>query len=169
MQGRLSGWMEDHFDVEARAPRGMAPSYEQQQTMLQGLLADRFGLRTHFEKRELPALAILVAKGGPKLTPAAPKDAGAPELSVSHGFIRAYWVTASGLADAIAMESDRAVVDRTGLSGKFDVTLKWSPDLNDAADVPLVTALQELGLKLESTKARVDVLVIDSVRKPSEN
>lgn len=161
---------EDHFDIEARFSAGLNPNHEQQQKMLQALLGDRFGLKIHFEKRELPALAITLIKGTSKLTPAGPSDPDTPELTLSNGFVRARGTTMAGLADAIANESDRAVIDRTGLAGKFDVTLKWSPDINDPTGVGLVTAMEEqLGLKLESTKAPVDVLVVDSVQKPSQN
>ncbi len=78
----------------------------------------------------------------------------------------------AGLADALARESDRTIVDQTGLSGEYDITLKWSPDPADPdpAAVPLFTAIQEqLGLRLEATKAPVEVLVIDAVQKATEN
>ncbi len=161
---------EDHFDIEARSPEGMNFTPVQQQMMLRSLLTDRFALRVHSGKRELPAFALVVAKGGSKLVPAAGNSAGEPQLTLSSGYVKALGVTGAGLADALSMNSDRAVVDRTGLAGKFDVTLKWNPDMGDPNGAPLVTALQEqLGLKLESTKAPVEVLVIDDAQKPSAN
>ena len=78
----------------------------------------------------------------------------------------------AGLADALARESDRTIVDQTELAGEYDVTLKWTPDAadSDPAAISLFTAIQEqLGLKLESTKAPVEMLVIDSVQKATEN
>jgi uncharacterized protein (TIGR03435 family) len=161
---------EDRFDIEARAPEGMKFTPDQRNLMLQALLADRFALRVHLEKRELPALALTVTRNGAKMTPASGNHPDEPQLTLGRGFLKATGITAEGLADALSMNSDRQIVDKTGLSGKYDVTLKWSPDIRDPAGVPLVTALQEqLGLRLESMKAPVDVLVIDSAEKPSAN
>ena len=163
-------WIDtDHYDVSAKAPEGFIPTGEQMQPMLQALLADRFGLKLHRETREMPAFALVVAKGGPKLTATTKPD---NRISVAHGFFTGQKIDMAGLADALEMGSDRAIVDQTGLSGQYDVTLKWNPDATDPdpSAVPLVTAIQEqLGLKLEATKAPVEVLVIDSVEKASEN
>jgi uncharacterized protein (TIGR03435 family) len=163
-------WIEtDRYDVSAKAPTGFIPTGQQMQPMLQALLADRFRLKLHRETRELPAFALVVGKGGPKLTASTFADS---RISIGHGIFTGQKIDMAGLADALAMESDRTIVDRTALAGQFDVTLKWTPDAadSDPAAIPLFTAIQEqLGLKLEATKAPVEVLVIDSVQKASEN
>lgn len=79
--------------------------------------------------------------------------------------------TMARLASTLGAELDRAVIDNTGLKGGYDFKLEWSPDPAPDSEVPsLFTAVQQqLGLKLESTKAPIEILVIDSARKPSEN
>jgi uncharacterized protein (TIGR03435 family) len=163
-------WIEiDHYDISARAPAGFIPTGQQMQPMLQALLADRFHLKLHRETRELPAFALVVGKGGPKLTASTFADS---RINIGHGIFTGQKIDMAGLADALAMESDRTIVDQTGLSGQFDMTLKWNPDATDQdpSAISLFTAIQEqLGLKLEATKAPVEILVIDSVQKASEN
>jgi uncharacterized protein (TIGR03435 family) len=159
----------DHYDVSAKAPAGFIPTGQQMQPMLQALLADRFRLKLHRETRELPAFALVVGRSGPKLTASASADS---RISIGHGIFTGQKIDMTGLADALAMESDRTIVDQTGLAGQFDVTLNWTPDAadSDPAAISLFTAIQEqLGLKLEATKAPVEVLVIDGVQKASEN
>ena len=159
----------DHWDVSAKAPAGFIPTGQQMQPMLQALLADRFHLKLHRRNQELPAFALVVGRSGPKLTVSTSAD---PRISIGHGIFTGQKIDMAGLADALAMESDRTIVDRTGLAGQFDVTLKWTPDAadSDPAAISLFTAIQEqLGLKLEATKAPVEVLVIDGVQKASEN
>jgi uncharacterized protein (TIGR03435 family) len=140
--------------------------------MIQALLTDRFGLKTHREQRELPIYALVIAKGGPKLSPS--KFNG---LLIHHGrdYFNAQGITLPLIAQELARDAGRVVVDKTGLSGRFDIDLRWQPDdapLNgQEATVPsLFTALQEqLGLHLDARKGPVDVLVIDDVHQPSEN
>jgi len=178
----------DKFDLDAQPDGQGMPSNKQWKTMIQKLLADRFKLTFHNEKKELSAYALVVGKNGPKLTKSQGDPNGGPSL-----FFRGLGnlpVANATMADfAGVMQGavlDRPVVDQTGLQGRFDFLLKWTPDETqfaalggmrppppaDTADAPpgLFTAIQEqLGLKLESTKAPVDVLVIDHVEKPSEN
>jgi uncharacterized protein (TIGR03435 family) len=159
----------DHYDVSAKAPAGFIPTGQQMQPMLQALLADRFHLKLHRETRELPAFALVVGKGGPKLTASTFADS---RISIGNGIFTGQKIDMAGLADALAMESDRTIVDRTGLAGQFDVTLKWNPDAadQDLSTTSLFTAIQEqLGLRLEATKAPVEILVIESVQKASVN
>jgi bla regulator protein BlaR1 len=180
------GWIDsERYDVFAKAADGTNPSRKEMQPMLQALLAERFGLKTHRETRELPAFGLLVAKGGPKLAQHHPKPPGiagdehpfsdkgsGPMVSEGHGVLMAQQTNMQGLAYALGVQSGREVIDRTGLGGDFDFTLKWNPEMaeQDPAAVSLFTAIQEqLGLKLESTKAPVDVLVIDGVKRPSAN
>ncbi len=176
----------ERYDVLAKAPAGMNPTQQEIKPMLQALLTDRFQLRFHRETRDLPAFALVVAKGGVKLKPSGNDKAqttlsdehpfadkgNGPLISVGHGFLMGQRLDMQGLADALGQQSDRAVVNKTGMSGEFDLTLKWSPEAGekDAAGISLFTAIQEqLGLKLESTKSPVELLVIDSAQKPSPN
>jgi uncharacterized protein (TIGR03435 family) len=170
------------FDIEAKAEtsideqlRKLTPDEgkREKQTMLQALLADRFQLRTHTETRELPVYWLVVAKGGAKLS---------PNFSGNHVGLGRGSLTVQGGADSVAILADRLgqqlgriVVNKTGISGSYDLSLKWSPDV-DGITPPadsgpsIFTAIQEqLGLKLESAKDSVPVLVIDHVDMPSEN
>jgi len=181
-------WMEsEKYDVTAKPAGEGQPNDKQWKIMFQKLLADRFQLTFHREKKELSVYAIVVGKSGPKLTKSAGNPSGLPGL-----FFRGLGdlpVTNATIADfAGVMQSavlDRPVVDQTGLEGRFDFQLKWTPDetqfgglgikvpppTDDAAAPPdLFTAMQDqLGLKLQAAKAPVDVIVIDRVAKPSEN
>jgi uncharacterized protein (TIGR03435 family) len=143
--------------------------------MVQTLLADRFKLVTHTETRELPIYALVVAKGGAKLGNM--NDGG----TVVNSWRDHLEVQGSNslalLAEVLADELGRPVVDRTGIAGRYHLTLKWTPDDAASAAAPssnappsIFTALQEqLGLKLESQKGPVQVLVVDHVEMPSAN
>ena len=189
------GWLEtDHFDVVGKAANTPAP--DQIQAMLRAMLADRFKLVVHKDTRELPVYTLVLARTGGQLGPqlrrsaascSASRDASpqsppqpipkaeqAPACGflVNDGVIRGAGITIDMLARELSLVG-RVVLDRTGLEGRFDVDLKWTPDDGRApaiSDVSVFTALQEqLGLKLESTKAPIDVLVIDSAARPTEN
>ena len=151
----------------------------QKQLMVQALLADRFQFKAHQETRQLPVYALAVAKGGPKFKPSQINgttiDTGRSRLHIAGSDD-----TVSILARELAQALGRVVLNQTGLTGRFDLTLRWTPDdasqpmLNGAPDpnAPpgIFTAIQEqLGLKLESTKGPVPVLVINSVEMPSAN
>ena len=149
------GWIgTQKFDIEAKTP---APVPESQLLpMLQTLLKDRFALTVHRESKELAIYKLVPAKGGAKLHPS---ETGGAELSGSRGKISAKGIPMQRLAETLARGVGRQVVDQTGLSANPDAT---GPSL--------FTALQEqLGLKLESSKGPVEVLVIDRAEKPSEN
>ena len=162
--------------------------------MLQSLLADRFKLRLHREAKELPVFDLLVAKNGPKLLKAADRDCTeAPSTprpcdglhgGPAGGFV-GKMVSMSDLADDLSSFAGRLVVDRTGIQGNFDIQLPpWSRGAQvtaqavddgrepapDPSSPSLFAVLQEqLGLRLESSKRRLDVLVIDHVEKPTED
>jgi len=175
----------EHYDILAKAAEGVNPTQEQMGPMLQALLADRFRLKVHRETKDLPVFALVVNKGGPKLKPAATNpvagvasdehpfaDKGSgPMISLGHGVLMGQQMDMKSLADALGMQSDRAVVEKTGITGEFDLTLKWSPEAaQDTSGTSLFTAIEEqLGLKLESTRAPVEVLVIDSAERASGN
>ena len=177
-------WSEK-FDIEATPDTPGMPSRAQLMGEVQKLMAERFQLKFHRDKREMSALILTVAKTGPKLKTS--DDAGGLPglfftgvgvLNVRNAHIDEF----TGLMQQAVL--DRPIVDQTGLAGKYDFTLKWTPDdaqlaqmgmkapANEAADAPpnLFTAMQdELGLKLESGKAPVEVLVLDKVEQPSAN
>jgi uncharacterized protein (TIGR03435 family) len=151
----------------------------QKQKMLQALLADRFKLVTHSETRELPIYALVLAKGGAKLGPI---QATGSSVSTSNRRIEVQMSNSVAvLAEELSKVVGRDVIDKTGIQGRYDLKLRWTPD--DRAGPPsdgsasavdsgpsIFTALQEqLGLKLESQKGQVPVLVVDSVAMPSEN
>jgi uncharacterized protein (TIGR03435 family) len=146
---------------------------QQKQCMVQALLADSFHLKAHQETRRLPVYALVVAKDGPKFKPSEISgttiDTGRTRLHVAGSDD-----TMSILARALARVLGRVVLNQTGLNGRYDLNMEWTPDDAPATMLDgapgIFTAIQEqLGLKLESTRGPVPVLVIDSVEKPSAN
>ena len=143
-------------------------------TRLRALIEDRFQVKIHRETKEMQVYGLVVAKGGPKLQPMEPGGRDS-SLSVSRGDEAIMHVTAKGLpipnlVKYLSDQSGRQVIDETGLTGKYDFQLAFAPDLGDATGPSLFTAIQqELGLRLESKKGPVEVIVIDSAQKPSEN
>ena len=194
----------DRYDISAKMAGTPIPGPEAmklQRRRVQDLLQERFKLAVHNENRELPIYELTVAKGGPKLKAAActeadPKNpAPAPGATIMDycgfsGFFKGRFAASSAttadLVKALANLLDRAVVDKTGLRGRFHVVLTFAIDDNtirfpdapfgpDAAaednSAPnIFTAIQEqLGLKVDSSKGPVDVMVIDHAEKPSAN
>ena len=203
-----------HYDINAKVDdqqeAAMAKmSYDERRgqtaLMLQSLLADRFNLKVHWQKRKLPVYALVVAKDGPKFKPFAPQPAvaaaspqqtprsmGQVGLSLNVNSQGAK-LAATGqpivaLARMLANQKEvegRTVIDRTGLDGKYDYTMHWTPEQSFqtpkagdnglaqpvGGDGPsLFTALQDqLGLKLRAEKGEVETIVVDHVERPSEN
>jgi uncharacterized protein (TIGR03435 family) len=167
------------------------------ETMFQGVLADRFKLALHRETKELPVYTLVVAKNGPKIH--AVDEGDCPEVPTQQNPCRSLRNTKFGqltgekapmaaITLMLAVYTGRTVLDKTGLKGSFSFTLDWTrylePPPSRGGDQPLPagafdpasvepaisTALQEqLGLKLESGKGPVEILVIDHVERPSEN
>jgi len=148
---------------------------DQLQAKLRMALADRFQLKAHRETKELPVYVLTVAKGGVRI-PAAPDD-GRGDGTLSSGRaddgktqIKATHLPVLNLARFLSSQVGRTVIDKTGLAGKYDFQLNFAPDMGDISGPSLFTALQEqLGLKLDSEKGPVEVVVIDSVEKASGN
>jgi uncharacterized protein (TIGR03435 family) len=183
-------WVQtDGWDVTAKAPAD-APS-AQVLEMLRTLLTDRFKLVTHTEAREMPVYALVLSRKDGKLganlkpsdadcgaTAAPPPASGPPRCGMNIGINR-ITVGARSLKDiarVLEPRVGRSVIDKTGLSGLFDADLTWTPQglagASAAAEegTSIFTAVQEqLGLKLESTKGPVDVLVIDHVEQPAQD
>ena len=171
------GWMEDvRFDIVAKYPQDT--KNEERLPMLRTLLEDRFKLVAHRETKEMSGWALVVAKGGFKLKPAAPGQSQTD--SNADGKLRTLTVKGASMAqmaDLLARLQNETVVDRTGIEGVYDFELHWTmDDLNTAgtyADVSpsVFAAIEEtLGLKLQRQKVPVEVIVVDSVeRVPIEN
>jgi bla regulator protein blaR1 len=181
-EGRIEGgpgWVRDEsnrYEIRAKiddatfaAMQKLPPDRQRDQVQLmeQSLLADRFHLKVHFDTRSFPAYALVVAKGGPKLTSAKPGEI--TRLSMQDNTMTAtaikldQWILAPFLGG-------RTILNQTGLTDLYDITLTWSerPELGNAPD--LSTAIQQqLGLRLVPTKAPVEVVVIDSIDRPSDN
>jgi uncharacterized protein (TIGR03435 family) len=140
--------------------------------MMQAMLADRFRLEFHRETKTRPEYALVVAKGGPKLQAAAEDE----HLSSSQGdrLLKGSALPVSTLASMLISVVGAPVLDQTGLTGKYDVDLKFAPLLETAVEdenLPdIFAALQDkLGLKLEAIKGPVEVLVIDRAEMPTAN
>lgn len=180
-------WVEsDHYDIEAVAPGEVRPTREEQMAMLRNLLENRFKLTFHREKRVYSIYELSVAKGGEKMRKSAETpDAPAQLISTvypDHVLMPGRNATMGDLASLMQRAVfDRPVVDKTGLAGRYDFDLKWTPDEtqfggdlpvapSDAPEPPLFRAIQEqLGLKLEATRGPVEALVVDRVERPSPN
>ncbi|HTC33074.1 MAG TPA: TIGR03435 family protein [Bryobacteraceae bacterium] len=192
-------WVDsERFDVATTSdanPRYdvLQPTLE---TMFQAVLVDRFKLQVHHDTKELPVYSLVVAKNGPKIH--AVDEEGCPEVPPPDNPCRFLRPTKFGqmtgkkapmfiLALLLSSFTGRTVVDKTDLKGSFDYTLDWTkylqpPQVPPGADVPpgafdpmsvepaIASALEEqLGLKLESSKGPVEILVIDHVERPTEN
>ena len=196
------GWIDsEKYDIDAKMdeasieaikkmPRDEAVEYRRH--MLQSLLADRFKLKVTHSSKELPIYALVVAKNGPKLTKSSDTPPGSPprnQMRFTPGELTGTGVPISLLVNQLAREVGRQVVDKTGLQGNYDFTLRFTSEQRlgppggpggpggpgdapppDSSGPSVFTALQEqLGLKLEPQKGAVELLIIDAIEKPSEN
>lgn len=203
----------DKYDIEAKIEGTVAEELQklspdqrriENRRMLQALLADRFQLKLHRQTKELPVYALVIAKDGPKLHEAKPGDtypngfkgtdghggAGLIFMGGNGGPVTGQGIPIANLAHLLSQQLGRIVLDSTGLTGNYDVTLKWTPDDStpmfngsadgsqgpanapspDSAGPSIFTAVQEqLGLELKSQTGPVGILVIDHVETPSEN
>jgi uncharacterized protein (TIGR03435 family) len=184
-------WVDfDRYDILAGTPSEAQPNLDEQMSMLQKLLADRFKLTFHREQKEFSIYALTVAKNGPKLKEStAPPDKLPDLISVvfpDRVLLPARNATIAQFASQFMSRGvlDRPVVDKTGLAGKYDFDLEWADDetqfggqlrkrasADDGPDKPDLFAAvqQQLGLRLEATKGPVEALVIDKIERPSEN
>jgi uncharacterized protein (TIGR03435 family) len=187
----------ERFDIQAKPPEGLT-GVEQMRPMLQMLLADRFKMVARSEKREVQSYALIKAKPdgplGPRLKPSTAKCTGGGVLtpapaSASNpdavpcgvrpggaGRVLLVGVPMAQLAPLISLVVQRPVVDRTGITGIFDIEMTFSPGAAPGGDLAnpdapsIFTALEEqLGLKLDAQREMVDVLVIEKIDRPSEN
>ena len=169
------------FDVEAKMDDELAAElaklhgderYNKRKLMLQALLADRFKMRFHYESRERPIYSLQIAKGGFKLKEAAEQNPSS-ESNWGPDHIEVRRGSTENLAFCLSDTVGRLVRDDTGLKGRYNILLKWTPEEQQSAGEAgptIFTALQEqLGLKLVPAKWAVETLVIDHVEKPSDN
>jgi uncharacterized protein (TIGR03435 family) len=173
----LKGWSDDlRFDINAKTVNGADLTQESYQPLMQNLLAERFHLKSHWETREMPIYTLVTEKDGPRFQPHAGAS-GAPDSGMNTRKRRSLiTMTATDVPMAdfvsnLAFQLGRFVVDDTHLAARYDFVLHFDPDpTGDSTEPSLFTALHEqLGLKLESGKGPVKVLVIDSAEKPTEN
>jgi len=174
---RISGpdWLDtEKYDIIAKAPEGVPD--DQIRPLLQALLKDRFHLETHFETKEMSAYEMVVSKGGTKLKPFDPAHRLEMPPNRGHSIMMGVGTT-SQIADALARVAGRPVVDKTGMAEevRYEWILSFTPfavsDSADSAAPDLFAAIdQQLGLKLESRRVSIRILVIDHVeRVPTEN
>ena len=211
ISGGPSWFDSERYDIDAKETDADAATIDklppeqrrlQHELLLQSLLADRFKLKIRRESKESSVYALVVAKNGPKLHEAKPGDTypnglkgldgkagGGQMMRIQPGEVVGQGLTIEALARMLSQQMGRQIEDRTGLTGKYDFTLKWTPDPAtegpmmgppggappavgapppDSSGPSIFTALQEqLGLKLESAKGPVDLIVIDQIEKPS--
>jgi uncharacterized protein (TIGR03435 family) len=178
----LPGWAADaRFDLEAKMDEDTASAFaklphdrqwQQRQLMLQAALADRFKLRVHRETSLRPVYALVVAKGGSKLKPSEGSE-GWWSWSGPAIVVHAEPVSMLAMCLSKLPEIDRIVIDKTSLTGDYDVDLKWTrddePAQSDAAPAIFTAIEEQLGLKLEPARGPVDVIVVDHIDRPTEN
>jgi len=169
------------FDLVGDPETQTRPSASEFKKMVQNLLADRFHLAAHYETRDLSVFEIVPAKGGPRLTESIRPPDGPPVVGYSPGWLTVGNATIADLAIFLQRYvTDRPVFDHTGIAGRYDLSLRWTPDdaqtegsgqADDKNSLPgLFTAIQEqLGLKLQEEKRPAQVFVVDRVDMPSEN
>jgi len=170
--GGAPGWVDSQrFDIAAKSVSGKDTNLDDEKSLVRELLADRFQLSTHRETKQMPVYLLVVAKDGPKLKA---HEEAAPRTHGGCGRLVARRVTLDGIATILSRQLDHAVLNRTGVSGEYDVQLEFTPDSGACSSDPnglpsLYTALQQqLGLKLEASKGPVDFLVVDRLERPTE-
>lgn len=158
------------WDVQASAGT-LEPTRPQAREMLQELLADRFGVRVRRSSQEMPVYSMTVAKGGPKLKPPSAFNTERSTFNADG----AIWqnATLDILGNPFPLHLDRPLVNRTGLTGKYDFEMKFKISLEEAKGLDgesIFTAIEEqLGLHVEPSRAIVDVLVVEQAQRPGEN
>jgi uncharacterized protein (TIGR03435 family) len=181
----------EKYDVTATHDPQYQAFSPQVRTMLQRLLEERFSLQTHRETREMPVYELVRVRAdglGPQLRPAGPEcapggtaDRAACGTRINRGIINGKYVNWRMVVDQLPSAAARAVIDKTGLQGMFDVKLEWQADPSAARSpeaaatataaaerVDLFTALQEqLGVRLQNARAPLEVLVIDRLERPT--
>ena len=167
----------DYYDIAAKAEGDGFPTRGQFREMLKTLLTDRFGLKIHREMRELPVYELTVDKNGPRLKPAGTDGKCASLIGPVQPEDRNYRYqftncTLSSLVDRL--QANRPILDKTGLTGRYDIMMFATPDFklrnsSEPGDISPLDAVRQLGLKMESKKDNIEVIVVDHLEKPSQN
>jgi bla regulator protein blaR1 len=199
----IPGWVKtERFDIQAKLTGPDAAdlrfmTIDQRRTMLVSLLTDRFGLKFHHENRQLQEYALVIARGGSKLKESGEGSSEVNGNQVQHlqrlgyGHLDAQGISIERLIGAFTQIISGTIVDETGLTGSYDVALRWTPQMDTSTSTttdgngqpssdgtlppenlgpPFFTALKEqLGLELKSQKGTVDVIVIDHIEHPTPN
>ena len=209
---RITGgpeWLSDRYDVSAKMDPDVANALKKlnpldrraaRQHMLQALLTERFKIVYHRDTKELPVFLLVVAKGGPKLQEGKPADASPEGVGGTgtmqfgqDGLLTFKAMPLSALLQILSQQVGRTVLDKTGLTGRYDFTWQFGLNANpgaaavelsrvahraeqipplsaDSEPTSIFTVLQEeLGLKLDSGKGPVEIIVIDHIERPAEN
>ncbi len=190
--GQVSGpgWMDDQrFDIEARLPDGAKP--DEAHEMMQALLAERFRLQLHHESRELAGFALVAGRQGAKLEPFEAPAATLSKEEVAEqvkqqmqkmrenmqarmrsgepmgngSYTSWHGITTAELAGYLTPLAGGPVADETGLTGKYNVEIRTSQGTPDEPGITIFEAVEKLGLRLESRKVPVDLLVIDKIAR----
>jgi uncharacterized protein (TIGR03435 family) len=172
---------EPYYDISAKAEGDGSPTRDEFRGMLRTLLADRFKLKIHREMREIPVYELVVDKNGPALKPGTGDGECAVRLGPVQPEDRNYRYqftncTLEPFASAIGgyVSAGLPVLDRTGLTGRYDITMFATPDFkmrnsSDPGDISVADAIRKLGLKMEAKKDSIEVIVVDHVEKASGN
>jgi uncharacterized protein (TIGR03435 family) len=170
----------ENFDIDAKAERPIR-SVDEGYQMLKSLLENRFSLKVHRETKEMPMYSLVVEKNGVKMKLSADQTGTTGGVrGVKYGRIAGEAVPVSTIAGILAGLAGRRVLNNTGLMGRYDVDLRYTPELGQPGATPeptdsadgqsLFGALQtQLGLKLESIRGSVEVLIVDHMEKLSAN
>ncbi len=174
----------ERYDITGKPDVEGQPNADQFRTMMRKLLADRFQLVFQKEQRELPVYALSVAKGGAKISQNTVKNETSGVIFRGPGSVLFNNLAMDELCKTLGNAAlDRPVVNQTGLQGRYDFSLVWTPEqlptsalnqnaLSDKGDAPpdLYTAIQQqLGLKIDAAKLSIEVLILDKLEKPSAN
>jgi uncharacterized protein (TIGR03435 family) len=194
----LPDWAKtNHYDIQTKVAAEDIAAYRklhhaERERMMQAVFADRLKLKAHLGSKEVPMYQLVIAKGGPRLHEAKPGDTyangiklpdgtpiGGTGAFMGRGSYTGQQVTIGSLLNSIKGATGRPVLDKTGLTGKYDISLHWTPDPGpsspdsappDDAGPTIFGALEDqLGLKLEPTKGTIPTLTIDHIEPPSEN
>lgn len=187
----------EKFDITATHNPEFAAFSPQTREMLQRLLEDRFSLKLHRETREMPVYELVRpqvdAPPGPRLLPSSiecpprnPADAALCGVRITTGLIQGKAVDWRMVVGQLPSQVGRTVIDKTGLQGRFEVTLEWTPDpsvmqspeavasataaiaATPGDRIPIFTALQDqLGVRLQAARAPLELLVIDKLERPT--
>ncbi|HUI81395.1 MAG TPA: TIGR03435 family protein [Bryobacteraceae bacterium] len=182
LTGGPSWFATEKWDIEARSDDRIQHSAEETRRMLQSMLTERFALRIHRETEQRPVYGLTVAKGGPKFQ--AREQDGVTNVHITGNSIRMEAGELARMAQVLATALGRPVIDRTALSGRYDLSLQWDDAPIREGGVPgldvpaapgndhgsIFSAIQDqLGLRLEAQQAPVEVIIVDRMERPSPN